>query len=260
MCISRRKNHNGQAALRNFANLRLKLYVVQMFTVWLAPVDPADGLGVVARVPARVEDDDSVGAHQVHAEAAGARRHQEQLHLGRGVEAEIFSSNIFQSWIFFCFLTCWSTSPAPSRSCCRPAGSTSPRTPMAPANIFYVKLIQIFLRQNFISGYIFFRFSINNQTLNYLWFVGQGRMCYINTITVNCWQSIAQKCDCITEQIGGMSPGYPIPRSQGRDQFPYWENFAYCKNVPSVTSQWVRSEVIRSPANTKSAENWRIVY
>ena len=92
-----RKNHNGQAALRHFANLRLKLYVVQMFTVCLAPVDTADGLGVVARVPARVEDDDSVGAHQVHAEAAGARRHQEQLHLGRGVEAEIFSSNIFQS-------------------------------------------------------------------------------------------------------------------------------------------------------------------
>ena len=38
-------------------------------------------------VPARVEDDDSVGAHQVHPEAAGARAHQEQLDARRGVEA-----------------------------------------------------------------------------------------------------------------------------------------------------------------------------
>ena len=134
------------------------MYVVQMFNVWLAPVDPADGLGVVARVPARVEDDDSVGAHQVHAEAAGARRHQEQLHLGRGVEAEIFSSNIFQSWIFFCFLTCWSTSPAPSRSCCRPAGSTSPRTPMAPENISMWDLFKYFSDKIISPGIFSFDF------------------------------------------------------------------------------------------------------
>ena len=48
------------------------------------PVDPADGLGVVTGVPAGVEDDDSVGPHQVDPQAAGSGGHQEQLHLGGG--------------------------------------------------------------------------------------------------------------------------------------------------------------------------------
>ena len=164
--------------------------------------------------------------------------------------ARSWSWNIFVKYFsklnIFYYLTCWSTSPAPSRSCCRPAGSTSPRTPMAPANIFMWNWFKYFLRQNYFSGYIFFRFSINNQTLNYLWFVGQGRMCYINTITVNCWQSYCPKVWLYNWTVWRRVSWLSNPEVPTEGSVSILRKFCILQKC-AVCHVAVRSEVIRSP-------------
>lgn len=42
------------------------------------PVDPEYALHVVRGVPGHVEDDHSVGGHQVYSESSGSSRYQEQ--------------------------------------------------------------------------------------------------------------------------------------------------------------------------------------
>ena len=55
------------------------------------PVDPEDGLDVVAGVPAGVEDDDSVGGDEVDAEAAGPGGDQEETHPQAGALVEVIA-------------------------------------------------------------------------------------------------------------------------------------------------------------------------
>ena len=43
----------------------------------------------MARVPRRVEDDDTISADEVNAETSGARRQQEQVHVVVGVGVEV---------------------------------------------------------------------------------------------------------------------------------------------------------------------------
>ena len=84
------------------------LFVIVRFFVFRLPVDATDGLSVVARVPRGVEDDDAVGADQVDAEAAGARRYQKQQHVLFPMNLDCSLCFFFFSFLFFCRRTSFS--------------------------------------------------------------------------------------------------------------------------------------------------------
>lgn len=50
------------------------------------PINTTYGLRIVARVPARVEDNHSVGANEINTQRTRSGRHQEQVDIGICIE------------------------------------------------------------------------------------------------------------------------------------------------------------------------------
>ena len=50
------------------------------------PVDSAHSLGVMARVPGRVEDNDTIGTNKIHSKTASSGGHQEKFDFGVCIE------------------------------------------------------------------------------------------------------------------------------------------------------------------------------